>query len=413
MADGAGRYDERLAPSVSGGGHSPGFGGRAHAPAPRRERPPGFTDRPQFVAVDSTGRILYSTKTELLGDFGTLRKAFVPLGGTDVEVKIFVEHAEMTESDAFTGLAHVDFATDVRGATDDTFTIEDHTPGDRNDFITATAGSPAEAVTAIQLLGSDVLIRPGQWDVENIGFRDTTYVSASGNGGWVVFGEGSRSPTGRVIMYEANADVISGGIAVDDLLINGSETVRGVGLNYDGTLGVALGSLEAAFFSTDLRLQGTALITPGASGAVLHPLHANSKSVDNPTGLYQPDTHMAFVGSGDLTIDIIDTFHFIKSGRIYIKDLPSGPLKAVLPFVEDNAGLTCSTRAVFDESGNNIGEAVEIFQGGDFNTPHPASGGPTEDACVVVKLVGITNVGGVVVVDVRKSDMLRLHPSRN
>jgi hypothetical protein len=56
---------------------------------------------------------------------------------------------------------------------------------------------------------------------------------------------------------------------------------------------------------------------------------------------------------------------------------------------------------------------VEIFAGGDFNTPHPAAGGPTEDACIVVKLVGITDVGGVVVVDVRKSDVLELHPSRN
>jgi hypothetical protein len=175
---------------------------------------------------------------------------------------------------------------------------------------------------------------------------------------------------------------------------------------------VALGSLEASFFSTDLRLQGSSPITPGGSGAVLHPLHANSKSVDNPTGLYQPDTHMAFVGSGDKAIDIIDTFHFFKSGRIFLKDLPSGPLKAVLPFAGDNAGLTCTTRVVTDQGGAPIGAAIEIFAGGDFNTPHPALGGPTEDACIVVKLVAITDIGGVVVVDVRKSDVLSLHPSR-
>jgi len=176
---------------------------------------------------------------------------------------------------------------------------------------------------------------------------------------------------------------------------------------------VALGSVEASFFSTDLRLQGSSIITPGGSGAVLHPLHANSKSLDNPTGLYQPDTHMGFVGSGDRAIDIIDTFHFFRAGRIFIKDLPSGPLKAVLPFPGDNAGLTCATRAVFDQSGDNIGEAIAIFAGGDFNTPHPASGGPTEDACIVVKLVAITDVSGVVVIDVRKSDVLNLYPSRN
>jgi hypothetical protein len=215
------------------------------------------------------------------------------------------------------------------------------------------------------------------------------------------------------MIYEAATDLLSGAISVADLMINGSETVRGIGLNNDGTLGVALGSLEAAFFSTDLRLQGSTAITPGGAGAVLHPLHANAKSLDNPTGLYQPDTHMAFVGTGDRTIEIIDTFHFFKSGRIFTKDLPSGPLKAVLPFPGDNAGLTCTTRVVLDESGTAIGNAIEIFAGGDFNTPHPAAGGPTEDACIVVKLVGITDVGGVVVIDVRKSDVLSFHPSRN
>ena len=94
------------------------------------------------------------------------------------------------------------------------------------------------------------------------------------------------------------------------------------------------------------------------------------------------------------------------------KDVISGPLRAVLPFPADNAGLTCATVAVFDRDGNNIGNAVEIYNNNDFLDPHPALGGPTEDACVVVKLFGISDVGGVVVVDVRKSDVLRLHPSR-
>jgi hypothetical protein len=376
--------------------------------------PPGFSDRPQFVAVDSTGRVVYSTKTSLLGAVGTLRKAKVPPGMTESEVKLIVEHAEMLENEAFTGIAHIRGMNAVRTGGDDNLFGFDHVPGNRAALLFATQASPADMVNTLVAQGSDALARAGQWSVENVGFRDTTYVSASGNGGWVVIGEGSRDPVGRILMREAAVeDGISGAISVDDLMINGSETVEGIGLNYDGTLGVALGSLEASFFSTDLRLQGSSVIIPGASGAVLHPLHANSKSVDNPTGLYQPDTHLAFVDSGDKTIEIIDTFHFIVSGKLYIKDLPSGPLKAVLPFPGDNVGLTCATRVVLDDVGNNIGDAVEIFQGGDFNTPHPAGGGPTEDSCIVVKLVGITDVGGVVVVDVRKSDVLRLHPSRN
>ena len=215
-------------------------------------------------------------------------------------------------------------------------------------------------------------------------------------------------------MYNATADAISTPQEVSDLMINASETVRGIGLNYDGTLGVSLGSQVATFFSNDLQKQGNTVITPGGSGAVLHPLHANTQSVDNPGGFYQPDTHMAFVGSGDGAIEILDTFNpTFPTGRIFIKDIPSGPLRAVLPFPGDNVGLTCATKVVLDQFGTNIGSAVEIFAGGNFAAPHPAIGPPTEDACIVVKLIGITDVGGVVVIDVRKSDVLSLHPSRN
>ena len=214
-------------------------------------------------------------------------------------------------------------------------------------------------------------------------------------------------------MYEAATDQISAAIEVDDLMINASETVRGIGLNYDGTLGIARGA-DAYFFDTQLRLQGVGNLPPsGGAGAVLHPLHANAKSLLNNTGVYQPDTHVGFVGTGDRTLDIIDTFHFFRSGRIFIKDVPAGPLRAVLPFPEDNAGFICTTTPVTDQAGNTIGSAVQVYSGGDFNSPHPASGGPTEDSCIVVKLVGITSGGGVVVVDVRKSDLLRDHPARN
>ena len=377
------------------------------------DQPPGFTDRPQFVAVDVTGRILYSTKTSLLGDFGTLRKASVPALGSDTEVKLFIEHASMIESTDFTGVAHADLVVSIRQTLGDLIQVDDHTPGDLSDVLTFTDTAAVPAVAGIQGLGGDAIARSGRWDVASLGFHDTTYVFASGDRDWVVFGEGSVSPVGRIIMYDAVADAVSGSITIDDLMINGSESVRGVGLNHDGTLGVALGALEVSFFSTDLRLQGGASITPGGAGATLHPLHANSKSVLNPGGLYQPDTHLAFVGSGDRTIDIIDTFHFNLSGRIFIKDLPAGPLQAVLPFPEDNLGLTCGTTTVLDDVGATIGEAIEIYQGGDFNLPHPAIGGPTEDSCIVVKLVGITDRGGVVVIDVRKSDVLRFHPTRN
>ena len=158
----------------------------------------------------------------------------------------------------------------------------------------------------------------------------------------------------------------------------------------------------------------------GGSGAVLHPLHANAKSLINTSGEHRPDTHLAFVGTGEGTIDIFDTFHFNRAGRIFIRDVISGPLRASLPFPEDNQDASgtpfqCSTTTVTDQTGRAIGSAIEIFQGGDPDSPWPADGGAggSEDRCVVLKLYGTTDVGGVVVIDLRKSDVLRDHASRN
>ena len=148
--------------------------------------------------------------------------------------------------------------------------------------------------------------------------------------------------------------------------------------------------------------QGIAPLPPGGAGAALHPLHANARSLDN-AGEYRPNTHLAFLGTGERTIDILDTFHFFRSGRIFIKDVISGPLRAVLPFSGvDNVGLSCTTLSVTGVAGmgglDDIGDAIDIFSAA------------TEDACVVVKLFGITDSGGIVVVDVRKSDIIRDRP---
>ena len=383
------------------------------------EQPPGFSDRPQFIAQDFTGRVLYSTKVTELGDLGTIRKAFSP-GGPDPEVVLFTAHGGFEEAEDFRAIKNVDFITNgilIDPANDiGTLVIRDHPPGDLQTTI-QFVGTLDIAIADAILGGSDIeATAASRWDVRSIGFNDTTFVTASGNGAWVVFGEGSVEPVGRIISYDAAADEVTGAIPVTDLMTNPGETVRGLGLNFDGTLGVARG-FQAYFFTvSDLRLQGVADLPNGGAGAVLHPLHANARTLTNPAGIYRPDSHLAFIGTGENTIDIIDTFHFFRSGRIFIRDVVAGPLKAVLPSATDNVGLTCSSTAVtgLDATGTlvPIGNAIEIFAGGDFQSPHAALGGPTEDACIVLKLFGVTDSGGVVVIDVRKSDILRDHPSR-
>ena len=88
-------------------------------------------------------------------------------------------------------------------------------------------------------------------------------------------------------------------------------------------------------------------------------------------------------------------------------------MKAALPFPEDNLGRACATTPVVNRVGATVGQAIDIYADALGNVPHPSEGGPTDDACIVLKLYGTTTTGGVVVVDVRKRDILRDHPARN
>ena len=377
-----------------------------------------YSDRPQFMAMDQNRQIHFSTWPTATGsDKGTIRRAFVPaptvaVPNPTIEVQFHGLQLPGPGEENAWGILHIDHA-DL--GSNPIFTMYDHVSGDRTLAITEVVNSellPTFHYPNFVATGSDIAIFSKPFVVEDLGLTDTTFVAASGDGRAVAFGEGNAVLDGRRIMvYQAAGDFITAGLQTEDLGINKDDFISGLSLNFDASLGVARGN-TAYFFTMDLRLQGSVALAPGGSGAVMHPLHANAVALDNPGGTFLPNTHLVFVGSGANSIDVYDTFHFFQSGRISIKDVVSGPLRAVLPFPADNAGLTCATVAVFDRDGNNIGNAVEIYNNNDFLDPHPALGGPTEDACVVVKLFGISDVGGVVVVDVRKSDVLRLHPAR-
>lgn len=388
-----------------------------------------FSDRPQFVVVDSLRNLIYSTKTTQAGEGGTpagergtARKGYYTSGMDRPEVKIFADYARKVEAEDTWTIFHVDGVTDDAGF----LVLQDHVSGfpslppikgvvDPND----PAGWPEGVRDAMRDAGSDVVIRGGAVNYEDFMYRDTTYVAASGDGGWVVVGEGAAAPFGRVLTYRAapgDSIPVTSMRQTIDLITNAAEQVRGVGLNHDGSAGVIRGRFAAYFISPeDLRLQGVVSI-PSAelgSGAALHPLHANARSLENLGGDYFPDTHLAFVASGERTIEIIDTWRFTRIGRVYLRDIVTGPLRAVLPFAEDNAGLTCGTVPVTNRVGTPIGNAVQLYAGGSFGSPLSQSDAITEDRCVVMKLFATTSAGGVVVVDVRKADIFREHPNRN
>jgi hypothetical protein len=377
---------------------------------------PAFSDRPQYLGVDAFGNLIYSTVTTGVGELGTARKGYFLAGAERAEVKLFVDYAAPSPEDNAWAIAHVDAIND---ANQSAVVIFDHVPGNPSQVITATVtptNTPDAAVAQLRAQGSDAAIWSGKWDVADLGFQDTTYVASAGNGAWVAIGEGGRSGAARVMTYRASPGAeaqLSSDLQVQDFLTNASEEVRGVAVNYDGSLVGARGDL-AYFFDTGLRLlgQGNIPFPETSKGITFHPLHANFRSNSNLGGEYNPNVHIAFVPTGDRTVDIIDTQRGGDPiGRVTIKDIISGPLKAILPFAEDNAGRTCATVPVSDRDGNLVGRAVQLYGAGGFSDPIPADG-VSQDACVVVKLFGTSTSGGVVIIPVRKADILRNHPAR-
>ena len=394
----------------------------------------GFTDEPQFVAVDRFGNLVYSTVVNPTGPLGTARKAYFPAGADASEVKLFTEHGGTSQSENFWAVANVDGVT-VTNRTETTtdsagneiesliseLTIFDHLPGFPDSVITGSADLsqgelPGVAASRARNAGSDVTIyEAARWDITSLGFGDTTYVAASGDGNWVAVGEGARDPAARVLMYQAAAldtTNLSGVIPVTDFLTNTSERVRGVAVNYDGTLALARGE-GLYFFDERLRKRGEIDI-PGAgasSGAVFHPLHANVRGQQNQAGTYNANVQIAFVGTGQQTIEVVDTWRGSVIGEITIRDNLIGPLRAVLPFAGQNDAYTCASTPVVARNPTGagtvaIGNAIQLYAGSSDASPLPPTG-TTDDACVVVNLYGVTDAGGVVVIPVRKADILR------
>jgi hypothetical protein len=195
----------------------------------------------------------------------------------------------------------------------------------------------------------------------------------------VAIGEGATATTGRIFLWRAALETITDAITVLDLVGNAAERVQGVAMNQDGTMGVGRGMFGVYFFDSDLRLLGSPAISAGGSGVALHPLHTGE-------GLATP-AHLAyaFVPVGGNRIEIYNTRNYFRSGHVQIRDTIVGPVRSALPLGPENAGLTC------------------IMAGGAVDITNPA----TDDACVVVKLYGISSGGGVVVIDVTKADIFR------
>lgn len=279
-----------------------------------------YSDRPQFITQASNGLLVYSTKPTAAARDGTVR----------------LYDPRKLRSEIFTG--YVDRSTPGKATVvnaDSAF----HLPANsiivcpRRRFGDTTdpaciAGGLVEVSDSLRTLRSlPANAAGGRYDtrldigaaIEDVGFADTTFVAASTDRRFVAVGEGVRQ-NARIPMFEALGDSMVLRGDVRDLISNSAERVIGLGLNFDGSLGVARGN-EAYYFSSDLRRQGAVASGAPTGGVAMHPQGANYPSQQNA---------LSFVSGQDAAgrpyVDVINSYNFRLIKRVYIRDAVVGAL---------------------------------------------------------------------------------------
>lgn len=326
-----------------------------------------FSDRPQHVAQDASGRILYSTRPTGAATRGTVRVVIHEPGWEDHETRVLARiPLDVTAEERSLTVLHADSVNFFWGGM---IEVWDHRPGFPSQIVRSGIQEPLDALETLRVHpDSDVEYLPGsKWELDAVSFSDTTYVATSRDRMCVAFGDGGEPEVGRIVMWHTPTADISRRLRAADLLHNSSERVTALEMNRDGSLGIARGSRGMYFFSNDLQLRGTVPEAAGGGGAALHPDHP-----DTPAPVASDQTTVAFTMGGDRTLRIVDTVHYIERGSIQVRDGIGGPLRVTPPLPSDNGG-----------------------QGRSCSGPD----------CVVAKVFAVTSGGGVLVLDVRASDI--------
>lgn len=210
----------------------------------------------------------------------------------------------------------------------------------------ANTGVPTTLVKYNQLFGAAP--DTGRYSIvvqiDKLAFRDTTFVRNSGNFQRAVLGEGGSVLGSRAMTFDATrgfaTTAVTPGGAVAPLLIpaidsglsppqdvsdwtaNSFAQVKGVGINFDGTLAAIRGD-STYIISSTLRLQGVLGTTASNAGLDFHPRNTGPNS-------FPLNTRLAFAASAEPQIEIFDTHCYQRVTTIPIKDPIVGPLTAAL-----------------------------------------------------------------------------------
>lgn len=178
--------------------------------------------------------------------------------------------------------------------------------------------------------------------IDRIAFRDTTFARNSQSFRRAVYGEGGSVLGSRAMTYDADLGfetmaitpggnlfplpipVVDLGVSqpqdVSDWTGNSFAQVKGVGINFDGSLAGVRGD-STYVINPALRLQGVLATTASNAGLDFHPLNTGPNS-------FPLSTRLAFAASAEPLIEIFDTHCYQRVGSIPIRDPIIGPLTA-------------------------------------------------------------------------------------
>ena len=165
-----------------------------------------FSDRPQFLAQDAAGRLLYSTLPTAAAPDGTIRLAENQPGWEQPEVRILIGRGVYEADSTNISILNVDsmrvFSSTITG---DVIEIYDHRLGFPSQVISSGKLPLLQAIGVLSANpDSDIEWAPGRYVLDLIGLSDTTFVAASGDHQRIVFGEGSseRGPGDHVAVVD-------------------------------------------------------------------------------------------------------------------------------------------------------------------------------------------------------------------
>jgi hypothetical protein len=303
-----------------------------------------FSDRPQYIATTcKTQSLLTELCTEVILVYST-----TPTPGQSVP---FMNRGTLRYENLTTKQSHFFFEPAIGQADSRSDTLEIvrygagcvDLPNGTRQCVGAEDSVLVPSSQRVITADGDTVLHSIVVKIDQLAFRDTTFVRNSGNFRRAIFGEGGSVLGSRVIAYDAMRGldplipgtsvpmplpVIDKGISppadVSDFIANTNAKVRGVGINFDGELS-AVRADSIYLIDQGLRLQGL-IQTPTSTnpGFDFHPSHTGN-------GISSPlQSCYIFSASAEPVIEVYETKHYQLVLRIPVKSPIIGPIKAAI-----------------------------------------------------------------------------------